>query len=85
VLSQIPILGILFGSHSRTEEESENIVLIVPSVVDAVSMQDRNRVENALAHYTEYSGNLEDVDFIPPAKSKSPSTTPGTQLDPKKP
>ena len=85
VLSQIPILGILFGSHSRTEEESENIVLIVPSVVDAVSMQDRNRVESALAHYTEYSGTLEDVDFIPPATSKSPVTTPGTKLDPKKP
>ncbi len=70
VLSQIPILGVFFGSHSRAEEESENIVLIVPSVVDAVSMQDRNRIESALATYTDYSGNIAEVDFIPPALTK---------------
>jgi pilus assembly protein CpaC len=71
VLSQIPIFGVFFGSHSRAEEESENIVLIVPSVVDAVSMQDRDRIQSALATYTDYSGNIAEVDFIPPAPTHS--------------
>lgn len=67
-LSQIPILGVLFGTHSNTEDQSENIVVIVPSVVDAVSMQSRERVKEALAKYVEYSGDLDAVDLIPGAK-----------------
>jgi pilus assembly protein CpaC len=67
-LSQIPILGVLFGSHSHTEDESENVILIVPSVVDSVSMQDRARLSDALRHYTEYSGDLDEVDLVPAAK-----------------
>lgn len=68
-LSQIPILGVLFGSHNHTEDESENVILIVPSVVDSVSMQDRARLSDALRHYTEYSGDLDEVDFVPAAKA----------------
>ena len=74
-LSQIPILGVLFGSHSHSEDESENIVLIVPSVVDAVSMQARERVSDALKVYTEFSGDTDAVDFVPPAKT-TPTTAP---------
>ncbi len=67
VLSQIPILGVFFGSHAQTEDESENIVLIVPSVVDAVSMQDRERVTAALKSYTDFSGDIQDTPIVPPA------------------
>lgn len=70
-LSQIPIFGVLFGSHSQAEEESENVVIIVPSVVDAVSMEDRRRLDDALRAYTEYSGDLDKVDFVPAAKSRA--------------
>lgn len=73
-LSQIPIFGVFFGSHSHSEDESENVVLIVPSVVDSVSMQDRARLSDALRHYTEYSGDLDEVDFVPSAKA--PTTGP---------
>ena len=72
VLSQIPILGVFFGSHARAESESENIVIIVPSVVDAVSMQDRERVNEALKSYTEFSGDMDEVDYIPPANTSKP-------------
>ena len=72
VLSQIPILGVFFGSHASAESESENIVIIVPSVVDAVSMQDRERVNAALKSYTEFSGNMQDVDYIPPSNTNKP-------------
>jgi len=68
LLSQIPVLGLFFGSHAQAEEESENVVLIVPSVVDAVSMQDRERLDDALKKYREYSGDLDEVDFVPAAR-----------------
>jgi pilus assembly protein CpaC len=66
-LSQIPILGLLFGTNTRSEEESENVVIIVPSVVDVVSMQARARLDEALAAFREYSGDLEEVDLVPAA------------------
>ena len=74
-LSQIPFIGALFGSHGHSEEETENIVIIVPSVVDAVSMEDKRRLDDALKAYTNYSGNLEKVDFIPAAKRQAPRST----------
>jgi len=76
VLCQIPILGVFFGSHARTENESENIVIIVPSVVDAVSMQDRERVNAALKSYTEFSGDMDEVDYIPPPNTNKKTAVP---------
>jgi pilus assembly protein CpaC len=67
VLSQIPILGALFGSHANSEDETENVVLIVPSVVDSISMQDRARLRAALDQYTAYSGDIEEVSLVPAA------------------
>ena len=67
-LSQIPIFGVLFGTHRHADEETENVVLIVPSVVDAVSMQDRERVAEALSAYTGFSGNMDAVELVPRAR-----------------
>jgi pilus assembly protein CpaC len=80
LLSQIPILGVLFGSHSHSEAETENVVVIVPSVVDAVSMQDRARLTKALNRYSEYSGDLEDGSpFVPEAKPGKPAAPAATR------
>lgn len=84
-LSQIPILGVFFGSHASAESESENIVIIVPSVVDAVSMQDRERVNAALKSYTEFSGNMHDVDYIPPSNTNKPRALPPSASAPSVP
>jgi pilus assembly protein CpaC len=77
LLSQIPIVGALFGSHAHARAETQNVVIIVPSVVDAVSMQDRERLARALQRYVEYSGELKDGGaFIPDTKTverKAPS------------
>jgi type II secretory pathway component GspD/PulD (secretin) len=35
-LSQIPILGVLFGTNSRREDAQENFVFVVPTVTQAV-------------------------------------------------
>lgn len=78
-LSQIPILGVLFGSHSHSEEESENVTIIVPSVVDAVSMEDRKRLDDALRQYDGFSGDLDDVDFVPAAKLGHPRSAPAAR------
>jgi pilus assembly protein CpaC len=64
-LSQIPLLGVFFGSNARVREETENVVLIVPSVVDSVSMQARAHLSDALEQYDDYSGDIEDVHFVP--------------------
>jgi pilus assembly protein CpaC len=79
-LSQIPVLGIFFGSHAQLEEESENVVLIIPSVVDAVSMENRERLDSALEAFKNYTGDLEEVDFVPPSKTKG--GTPASLVSP---
>ena len=71
-LSQIPIVGFLFGTQQQSEEESENVVIIVPTVVDAVSMQDSRRVDEALASFGRYKGKLDEVDLVPAAQRSTP-------------
>lgn len=89
-VSQIPIIGFLFGTQNQAEEEVENIVIIVPTVVDAVTMQDRKRLAGALATYTAYKGRIRDVDFLPEAKTPQkpskakPSRTEPSRTEPSK-
>jgi pilus assembly protein CpaC len=64
-LSQIPILGLLFGTHTSLASDTESVVFIVPSVVDAASLDARARIKDALEAFQNYSGDLEKVDFIP--------------------
>jgi pilus assembly protein CpaC len=58
-LSQLPIFGLLFGSHEQRSEHSENLIVIVPSVVDAVTLDARERVRDALALFAAFDGGLE--------------------------
>jgi pilus assembly protein CpaC len=59
-LSQIPILGVLFGAHQSRREHTENLVFIVPSVVDAVSLDARERIQDALRAFGEWEGDGEE-------------------------
>jgi pilus assembly protein CpaC len=56
VLSQIPVIGALFGSHGRFRADVENVLFIVPTVVEAVPMEERDRVAEALRMFQEFSG-----------------------------
>jgi pilus assembly protein CpaC len=69
--SQIPIIGVLFGSNADRNQETENLVFIVPTVVDAVSLQSRTRVTEALNVFRDFSGDLDEVQLIEPPKLKS--------------
>jgi pilus assembly protein CpaC len=61
-LSEIPVLGILFGTHAQEKQEVEGAVFIVPSVVDTVPKSAIDLINNAMATYKEYSGDIEYVD-----------------------
>jgi len=63
-LSQIPILGALFGTNGRREEENEVLMFIVPSVVDAVPLAERNRIQEAMRIYDRFRGGTEDIDLL---------------------
>ncbi len=58
-LSQIPILGALFGTSSNKSEDTQNLVVIIPTVVDVVSSQAREQLREGLEAFEAYSGNLE--------------------------
>jgi pilus assembly protein CpaC len=77
-LSQIPILGPLFGSHERRSERSENLIVIVPTVVDAVSLDARERVRDALELFSAYDGHLDETPLravpLPGAAAHTAST-----------
>jgi pilus assembly protein CpaC len=84
VLSQIPILGFLFGTHSELATDTEDVVFIVPSVLDAVSMDSRARIKEALEAYDEYTGELDKLHLRPNHEIPEPKkpTGGGVVLEP---
>ena len=72
VLSQIPILGALFGTHSEIAQETEDVVFIVPSVIDAVSLDARGRIREALDAYDDYTGDLDGNHLRAPGEVPDP-------------
>lgn len=67
LLSQIPVLGVFFGSHSDQEEEIEGAVFIVPSVVESVPKASYDMVKEAMTQYEAYSGDIDEVNAFPKA------------------
>jgi pilus assembly protein CpaC len=69
-LSQIPVLGLLFGGHTNSEEEIDGAVFIIPSIVESMPRKAHDIVEAAMAQYEEYSGSIHEVSTFtkePPA------------------
>jgi pilus assembly protein CpaC len=60
-LSQIPVLGLLFGSHANQEAEVEGAVFIIPSVVDSTPRRSFDIVNAAMQQYEQYSGSIDQV------------------------
>ena len=61
-LSDIPVLGLLFGTHSNSELQTEGAIFVVPNVVEAVPSQAAEMVESALAKFQDYSGAIDTLD-----------------------
>ena len=85
ILSQVPVLGWLFGSHAARGDHRQTVLFIVPSVVDVVSMKARERIGEALNMYSDFEGEVSEVDLIgevpgppvKPAPATKSATTPG--------
>jgi len=58
-LALIPFIGALFGTHSRETEDNESYMLVVPSVVEPISLSQRDRVEEALRVYEGFHGGVD--------------------------
>jgi pilus assembly protein CpaC len=58
-LSQVPVLGYLFGTRRRARERVENVLVIVPSVEEAVEAEDRAGVAAALRAFQRFDGDFE--------------------------
>lgn len=58
-LALIPFIGALFGTHSRETEANESYMLVVPSVVEPISLSQRDRVEEALRVYEGFHGGVD--------------------------
>lgn len=70
LLSELPLLGLFFGSHSDRETATENAMFVIPSVVESVSNSSLAMIDGALKQYEDYSGEIDDVH---PFTTKPPS------------
>ncbi len=57
-LDWIPILGVLFASHTNSIQETEGAVFVIPSVVEAISKRSFDMVDAALRHYDDFGSSL---------------------------
>jgi pilus assembly protein CpaC len=60
-LSQIPIIGALFGSVSTQNEQVEGAVFVVPSVVESIPRRASELVDGALREFRDFSGSMDKV------------------------
>jgi pilus assembly protein CpaC len=60
-LSEIPILGLLFGSEDKEQEDVEGAIFIVPSVIENVSKRSNELIDHALREYEDFTGDMAAV------------------------
>jgi pilus assembly protein CpaC len=65
LLSQIPVLGLLFGGHTNSTDEVEGAVFIIPSLVESVPRRAHDIVDVAMKQYEDYSGDIEEPTSYP--------------------
>lgn len=81
-LAMVPFIGALFGVHAREVNDDESYLLVVPSVVEPVSMAQRNRVEEALRVFEKFHGGVDRyhlLDRARPAAGADRGARPGDQ------
>jgi pilus assembly protein CpaC len=78
-LSEIPILGPLFGSVGNQEEEVEGAVFIVPSVIESAPARVTELIDRAIGQYESFDGDMREVapfDELPKQPAKATTGTP---------
>lgn len=61
ILSEIPVIGVLFGSHRDQAEDVEGALFIIPTAVESVPKPAIEIVNGALSQFEEYSGDIEAI------------------------
>jgi len=77
-LSEIPLIGVLFGSHGDQEEEVEGAIFVVPSVIESIPKGAQELLDDAMRDFKAYSGNIDKVNVW----EKNPATAPGVRMRP---
>jgi type II secretory pathway component GspD/PulD (secretin) len=75
----VPFIGALFGTHARELNDDESYMLVVPSVVEPVSMSQRDRVEEALRVYESFHGDVSSYHLQDQPRVGAKSTGGGTR------
>jgi type II secretory pathway component GspD/PulD (secretin) len=57
-LKDIPVLGILFGSHADDTQATEGAVFVVPSVIEAIPTSAQELVNSAISKFKDFHGNM---------------------------
>lgn len=83
-LSQIPIIGVLFGTNARRGEATQSLLFIVPTIVQPVARQQRDYIREALETFSRFSGYIHDYELFertPPGYGaqggRAPAPAPG--------
>ena len=61
LLSELPIIGRLFGTVGEDSSELEGAIFVIPGVIESPSQQAAELIEQALREYEEFDGDLETV------------------------
>lgn len=69
-LSQIPVLGYLFSSQRFQRHQMENVVLILPSVVNSPSWVQREHIQQMVHRLREYEGEEETLQRLRSVREK---------------
>lgn len=78
LLSEIPLLGLLFGSHGDAKEEVEGAIFVVPSIIESIPKGAQEVLDDALRDYKEFSGDMDDINTW----EKNPAKAPGVRTRP---
>jgi pilus assembly protein CpaC len=78
LLSEIPILGALFGSQAHLEQDVEGAIFVVPSVLDRLPGDASRLVDEALEQFAEFDGDMSEVEpfGMLPERSRPASSAP---------
>lgn len=64
-LSEIPVLGLLFGSQQEVDEEEDGIVIVTPTVIDSLEQSPKQLVQQALSGYLQFQGSKSELNQLP--------------------
>ncbi len=59
ILSKIPVLGVLFGSHSDSANETEGAIYVVPNVIENVPTSSMDLIDGAVKRFSDFGGDID--------------------------